>query len=236
MLRIYGSAKSRTLRVLWMVGELGIPYEQKDWLPRSPETRTPEYRALNPNARVPTIDDDGFVLSESMAINLYLAKPASQSALPFGPEARGARAAMELVGDRPSRSPARKLLPAYQGPSGSRAQAGDRGGGMEGSRAGVRRAGNRAHENRVARRARLFSGRSERRLGALSCARDRSREMAARQGLAQSLLGTPRREESARDAGEVSEGAATGSKIAERSHRHDRYRARGSYRHSRCGS
>ncbi|HJQ62100.1 MAG TPA: glutathione S-transferase family protein [Burkholderiales bacterium] len=74
MLRIYGSAKSRTLRVLWMVGELGIPYEQKDWLPRSPETRTQEYLALNPNARVPTIDDDGFILSESMAINMYLAK------------------------------------------------------------------------------------------------------------------------------------------------------------------
>jgi glutathione S-transferase len=74
MLKIYGSAKSRTLRVLWMVGELGIPYEQKDWLPRSPETRTREYLALNPNARVPTIDDDGFILSESMAINMYLAK------------------------------------------------------------------------------------------------------------------------------------------------------------------
>ena len=74
MLRIYGSAKSRAIRVLWMAGELGIPYEQKDWLPRSPETRTPEYQALNPNSRVPTIDDDGFVLSESMAINFYLAK------------------------------------------------------------------------------------------------------------------------------------------------------------------
>jgi glutathione S-transferase len=74
MLRIYGSAKSRTLRVLWMVGELGIPYEQKDWLPRAPETRTPEFFALNPNGRVPVIDDDGFVLSESMAINFYLAK------------------------------------------------------------------------------------------------------------------------------------------------------------------
>jgi glutathione S-transferase len=74
MLRIYGSAKSRTIRVLWMVGELGIAYEQKDWLPRSPETRTPEFRALNPNGRLPTIDDDGFVLYESMAINFYLAK------------------------------------------------------------------------------------------------------------------------------------------------------------------
>lgn len=86
MLRIYGSAKSRTLRVLWMVGELGIPYEQKDWLPRSPETRTPEYRALNPNARVPTVDDDGFVLSESMAINLYLAKKHRSPLYPSDPK------------------------------------------------------------------------------------------------------------------------------------------------------
>lgn len=74
MLRIYGSARSRAIRVLWMTGELGLAYDHKDWAPRSPETRTPEFRALNPNGRVPTIDDDGFVLSESMAINFYLAK------------------------------------------------------------------------------------------------------------------------------------------------------------------
>jgi glutathione S-transferase len=57
-----------------MAGELGLEYEHLDYAPRSAETRTPEYLALNPNGRVPTIDDDGFVLSESMAINLYLAK------------------------------------------------------------------------------------------------------------------------------------------------------------------
>ncbi len=74
MLTIYGSAKSRALRTLWMVGELGLPYDHKDYLPRSPETKTPEFRALNPNGRVPVIDDDGFVLSESMAINFYLAR------------------------------------------------------------------------------------------------------------------------------------------------------------------
>lgn len=85
MLRIYGSAKSRTLRVLWMVGELGIPHEQKDWLPRAPETRTPEFYALNPNGRVPVIDDDGFVLYESMAINMYLAKKHGSPLYPTDP-------------------------------------------------------------------------------------------------------------------------------------------------------
>jgi glutathione S-transferase len=74
MLRIYGSARSRGVRTLWIVGELGLQYEHLDYAPRSAQTRTPEYLALNPNGRVPTIDDDGFVLSESMAINLYLAK------------------------------------------------------------------------------------------------------------------------------------------------------------------
>jgi glutathione S-transferase len=86
MLRIYGSAKSRAIRVLWMAGELGLSYEQKDWLPRAPETRTPEYRALNPNGRIPTIDDDGFVLSESMAINLYLAKKHRSALYPADPK------------------------------------------------------------------------------------------------------------------------------------------------------
>jgi len=85
MLRIYGAAKSRALRVLWMVGELGIPYEHKNWLPRSPETRSPEFHALNPNYRVPVIDDDGFVLFESMAINLYLAKKNKSPLYPSDP-------------------------------------------------------------------------------------------------------------------------------------------------------
>lgn len=86
MLRIYGSAKSRGVRVLWMAGELGLDYEHKDYLPRSPETRTPEFLALNPNARVPVIDDDGFILSESMAINLYLSKKHGSALYPSDPK------------------------------------------------------------------------------------------------------------------------------------------------------
>jgi glutathione S-transferase len=86
MLRIYGSPKSRTVRVLWMVGELGLTYDHKDWLPRAPETQTPDYRALNPNGRVPTIDDDGFILTESMAINFYLAKKHKSSLYPADPK------------------------------------------------------------------------------------------------------------------------------------------------------
>ena len=83
---LYGSARSRAVRVLWMLGEVGAKYDHKDWLPRAPETRTPEYRALNGNARVPTIDDDGFILSESMAINFYLAKKHKSPLYPSDPK------------------------------------------------------------------------------------------------------------------------------------------------------
>jgi glutathione S-transferase len=85
MLRIHGSARSRAIRTLWMVGELGLSYEHNDLLPRSPGTHTPEFLALNPNARVPVIEDDGFVLSESMAINLYLAKKHGSALYPSDP-------------------------------------------------------------------------------------------------------------------------------------------------------
>ena len=85
MLRLYGAARSRAVRTLWMLGELGLNYDHKDYLPRAPETRTPEFRALNPNGRVPVIDDDGFVLSESMAINFYLAKKHKSPLYPSDP-------------------------------------------------------------------------------------------------------------------------------------------------------
>jgi len=86
MLKLYGAAKSRGIRVLWMAGELGLEYEHKDYLPRSAPTKTPEFRALNPNGRVPVIDDDGFILSESMAINLYLAKKHKSPLSPTDPK------------------------------------------------------------------------------------------------------------------------------------------------------
>src|SRR5690606_14862209 len=63
-----------------------LKYDHCDWLPRSPDTQTPAYRALNPNGRVPTIDDDGFILSESMAINIYLAKKHNSPLWPDDPK------------------------------------------------------------------------------------------------------------------------------------------------------
>ena len=73
-LKIYGVARSRAARVVWMAKELGLDYEHIKVDFATGETRRPEHLALNPNGHIPVIDDDGFGLWESMAINLYLAK------------------------------------------------------------------------------------------------------------------------------------------------------------------
>lgn len=72
-LRIYGVPKSRTFRPLWVAEELGIPYENVPVDSREGAKR-PEYLALNPVGKIPAIDDDGFRLSESLAITTYLVK------------------------------------------------------------------------------------------------------------------------------------------------------------------
>ena len=73
-LRIYGLARTRAFRALWIAKELGLDYEHVPIEIGAAGARKPEYLAINPNGRLPAIDDDGFVLWESLAITLYLAK------------------------------------------------------------------------------------------------------------------------------------------------------------------
>jgi glutathione S-transferase len=73
MLKLFGQARSRASRSLWMLEEIGIPYEHVPIRPYT-ESRAPDYLRLNPNGHIPTLDDDGLILWESLAINLYLAR------------------------------------------------------------------------------------------------------------------------------------------------------------------
>ncbi len=74
MLKIWGRTDSYNLqKVMWCVAELGIEHQRMDAGGTFGVTDGPEYLAMNPNGRVPTIDDDGFVLWESNAIIRYLA-------------------------------------------------------------------------------------------------------------------------------------------------------------------
>ena len=80
-LRIYGVARTRAFRAIWMATELGLDFEHLPIEIGPTGARKPEYLALNPNGRLPTIEDDGFVLWESQAITLYLAKKHSPGRL-----------------------------------------------------------------------------------------------------------------------------------------------------------
>jgi len=83
MLKIYGTSMSRTGRVLWAAEEVGVKY---DHIPTQiADVKSPTHLKLNPNGHIPVIDDDGFVLWESMAINFYLA--AKYGKAPLWPEA-----------------------------------------------------------------------------------------------------------------------------------------------------
>jgi len=73
-LKIYGVARSRTIRTLWMAEELGLKYEHIQVAVGAEGSKKPEYLKLNPSGEVPFIDDDGLILTESLAINLYLAR------------------------------------------------------------------------------------------------------------------------------------------------------------------
>jgi glutathione S-transferase len=84
MLTIYGVYRSRASRNIWLANELGIPFKLAPVMQlyrlalEAAEgilnTKSLAYLKINPNGRVPSIDDDGLVLHESLAINLYLAK------------------------------------------------------------------------------------------------------------------------------------------------------------------
>ena len=80
-LRIYGIARTRAFRALWVAKELGLDYEHIPVEIGDAGARTPEFLAINPNGRLPVIVDDGFVLFESLAITLYLAKKHSNGGL-----------------------------------------------------------------------------------------------------------------------------------------------------------
>lgn len=91
MLKLYGQYRSRTFRVAWLLKESNIPYEHVNVTinVEGATCKDPKYLALNPNARVPTIDDDGFVMWESAAINLYLAEKYRSALWPADLQGKG---------------------------------------------------------------------------------------------------------------------------------------------------
>jgi glutathione S-transferase len=82
MLKVYGIKSSRAARTLWLCRELGLAIDNVPVNFADPASKTAAFLAVNPSGKIPAIDDDGFSLAESMAINIYLAKKHSSSLLP----------------------------------------------------------------------------------------------------------------------------------------------------------
>jgi len=72
-MKLYGITQSRALRSIWALEEVGAEYELVHTHFMG-DSKKPEYLAINPNGRVPTLVDGDLTLYESMAINLYLAR------------------------------------------------------------------------------------------------------------------------------------------------------------------
>ena len=89
MLQLYGNLRSRAMRCLWMLEEVGEPYQLIEKSTRADDLQSAEYRRLNPNARIPALVDGEVVLWESMAINLYLAQKYEGPMHCVGPEMLG---------------------------------------------------------------------------------------------------------------------------------------------------
>lgn len=74
MIKIYGQLMSRAPRCVWLLEELGLEYEHIPVNQMDGGTQKPDFLAINPNGKVPAMQDDDVTLFESMAINLYLGR------------------------------------------------------------------------------------------------------------------------------------------------------------------
>ena len=98
MLRVWGRRNSINVqKVMWAIGELGLAHEHVDAGGSFGGLDSDEFGTMNPNRRVPVIDDDGTVVWESHAIVRYLA--AKYGAGSLWPEDAGVRARTDMWTD-----------------------------------------------------------------------------------------------------------------------------------------
>ena len=114
MLKVYGRANSINVRkVLWVLGEIGLPYDREDWGRGYRPTSDPIFQAINPFGVVPVIDDGGFRLRESNAIVRYLAEKHGRADL--YPKELTARATVESWMDLAATDLASGMRPVFHG-------------------------------------------------------------------------------------------------------------------------
>ena len=69
-MKLYHIPQSRSVRVRWMLEELGVPYETVQLSMTDGSLKTPEHLARHPHGAVPVLEDDGVTLIESAVARL----------------------------------------------------------------------------------------------------------------------------------------------------------------------
>lgn len=80
-MKLYGLGPTRSIRALWILNELEIPFEFVSVNLLEAEHQHPEFLRLNPAGKVPVLVDGNAVITESVAIVLYLAEKYPSSGL-----------------------------------------------------------------------------------------------------------------------------------------------------------
>lgn len=88
---LWGVGTSRTIRAHWALHELDVMFELRPIMPRTGETKTLEFTALSARQKIPLLQDNGLVLTESAAIVTYLSDAYGQAhnrLIPIDPRRR----------------------------------------------------------------------------------------------------------------------------------------------------
>ena len=81
MIKLFWCPRTRASRILWMLAEMGEPFEVEAVDLLKPETKSIEFLAASPMGKVPAIADGPVKIADSAAIALYLADRYPASAL-----------------------------------------------------------------------------------------------------------------------------------------------------------
>jgi glutathione S-transferase len=73
-MKLFEFAPARSIRVRWTLQELGVPFEAESVNLNAGAQRCPEFLKINPAGKIPALVDGDLVLTESIAIVLYLAE------------------------------------------------------------------------------------------------------------------------------------------------------------------
>ena len=123
---LYGCYRSRATRPLWVLHETGLPFTlvpvvQANRVPDpvAPDarvnTRTPSFLAVNPQGQIPALEDDGLVLTESLAIALHIARKSGPVIGPDGLAEESEAVNWALVAATAIEPPAVEILYAAMG-------------------------------------------------------------------------------------------------------------------------